>query len=267
MLSSTIEPGRLSRFLEQIYREKNRPQFIDPDPLLLVRSFARIRDREIAGLLASGLAYGRVDQIMKAAASVLGIMGPSPYAYVRDRGERQMETDFSAFCYRFSRGEQVTALIRGMARMLKAYGSLEAGFSSGLDPGAQTVQPALGPFCRMLDPDRICGHLLPDPEKKSACKRLHLFLRWMVRQDPVDPGGWNTVPQKQLVVPLDLHMHRIATLLGFTRRKGADLKTAMEVTAGFARLNPADPVKYDFCLTRYGIREELDLKMLFADMA
>ncbi len=101
------------------------------------------------------------------------------------------------------------------------------------------------------------GHLVPSPEKGSACKRLLLYLKWMIRKDDVDPGGWNLDPSK-LVVPLDTHMYYITSKLGFTNRKSADLKTALEVTDVFKKISPNDPTKYDFALTRLGIKNELD---------
>jgi uncharacterized protein (TIGR02757 family) len=100
---------------------------------------------------------------------------------------------------------------------------------------------------------------VPSPVGGSACKRLNLFLRWMVRQDGVDPGGWDNVPQSKLIVPVDTHMHRICLRLGLTTRKQANMATALEITEGFRALAPDDPVRYDFSLTRLGIRRDADL--------
>ena len=116
-----------------------------------------------------------------------------------------------------------------------------------------------------------CPSLLSSPEDGSACKRLNLYLRWMVRRDRVDPGPWRTVPRSKLVVPLDTHMFRIARALGLTRRRQANLATAVEITRGFARYSPRDPVRYDFCLTRLGINPLLEgpalLRPLLEDLA
>ena len=98
--------------------------------------------------------------------------------------------------------------------------------------------------------------LLPSPSAGSACKRLNLFLRWMVRQDNVDPGGWDSVSPAKLIIPLDTHMHRIGRRLGLTPRRQADLRTAIEITEGFRGICPSDPVRYDFALTRLGIRRD-----------
>lgn len=99
------------------------------------------------------------------------------------------------------------------------------------------------------------GHLLSRPSRGSACKRLHLFMRWMVRHDEVDPGGWVMISPSELIVPVDVHMHRVGIKLGFTKRKAADAKTAEEITNGFKTVSSDDPVKYDFALTRFGIRK------------
>jgi uncharacterized protein (TIGR02757 family) len=107
---------------------------------------------------------------------------------------------------------------------------------------------------------------MADPEKGSACKRIMLFLRWMIRNDEVDPGGWDKISPELLIVPLDTHMHTIGKILGFTERRNADMKTALEITRGFKKISARDPVKYDFCLTRFGIRREMqmnDLRSMF----
>jgi len=162
---------------ERLYDRYNRREFVHPDPLEFLYGYPDLRDREIVGLVASGLAYGRVGQIIKSVGKALDRMG-RPYEFVR-------------------RGSE-----------------------------------------------------------SGACKRLNLYFRWMVRCDRVDPGGWEGVEASKLVVPLDTHMHRISRRMGLTRRNQADRKTALEVTEGFRRLAPEDAVKYDFSLTRMGMRGE-----------
>jgi uncharacterized protein (TIGR02757 family) len=155
-------------------------------------------------------------------------------------------------------------MLLGVKRALGTYGSLLECFLRGLRPGDRTVLPALATFVDELTVSSNEGRfsLLPSPAKNSACKRLNLFLRWMVRQDDVDPGGWETVPASALVVPLDTHMYRICHGLGLTKRMQADLRTAVEITAAFRAIAPEDPVRYDFALTRMGIREETDMPAL-----
>ena len=152
-------------------------------------------------------------------------------------------------------------MLFGAKRVIEKYGSLQACFTTGLKEGDDTIIPALSAFARELN---LCAHsqysgFLPSPVDGSACKRLHLFLRWMVRFDNVDPGGWDRVSTSRLIVPLDVHMHRICLLMGLTKRKQADLRTAVEITAAFRAIAPHDPVRYDFALTRLGIRGDADL--------
>jgi uncharacterized protein (TIGR02757 family) len=130
-----------------------------------------------------------------------------------------------------------------------------------MSPDDETVWDALGRFaCELLS----CGglgacHLIPDPERGSACKRLLLYLRWMVRHDVVDPGGWEGVSAAKLVVPLDTHMFRLCRAMGFVTRKQASARAALEATAAFRRVMPDDPVRYDFALTRLGINPEVKI--------
>jgi uncharacterized protein (TIGR02757 family) len=109
------------------------------------------------------------------------------------------------------------------------------------------------------------NYLLPAPEAGSACKRLLMYLRWMARRDAVDPGPWQGVDPRLLVVPMDTHMYRVARALGFTRRRTAGMRAALETTAAFARFRPGDPVRYDFALTRLGIRRDTDLPAFLAE--
>lgn len=235
-----------------------------PDPLEFLYDFASVEDREIAGLLASALAYGRVTQILRGVGAVLGEMGPSPAAFVAGSSTRQLSRAFPGFKHRFTTGEELGALLIGVKRVLEEHGSLNACFLGGMSDGDETVVPALCHFTTELTGKarRSCDFLLPDPEKGSACKRLNLFLRWMVRRDRVDPGGWKGVPRSRLVVPLDTHMYKVGQALGFTARKSPDLHTALEITRGFGRIVPDDPVRYDFSLTRLGIRDETSLDEL-----
>jgi uncharacterized protein (TIGR02757 family) len=150
-------------------------------------------------------------------------------------------------------------MLYGAKRAIERYGSLRECFCQGLRADDETVIPALIAFVRELS--SVCPRpstLLPSVEAGSPCKRLNLFLRWMVRRDAVDPGGWEEVQASRLVVPLDTHMHRISLRLGLTTRKQASLRTALEVTSAFRSIEPDDPVRYHFCLTRLGIRNDMD---------
>ena len=155
-------------------------------------------------------------------------------------------------------------MIWGAGRMIRRHGSLGRRFAAGLGAADETVIPALASFVDELarSSGRGLEHLVPRPERGSACKRLNLYLRWMVRSDEVDPGGWKDIDPARLIVPLDTHMYRICRSLGMTERKVADMRAALEVTAAFREIVPEDPVRYDFALTRLGIRRDADLKEL-----
>ncbi len=254
--------------LESLYACYNKREYVFPDPLQFLYDYPDLRDREIAGMIASALAYGGVKQILGSVSRVLEKMRPSPYLFLMSRDLGDLRKGLEGFKHRFATGEDLALVLWGLKRMIEKHGSLEAGFLAGYKNGADTIIPSLISFVseiRQLTEDtEVCcrqgfKHLLPCPEKGGASKRLHLFLRWMVRKDAVDPGGWDVVPTSKLIVPIDLHMHRIGLALGITKRKQADLKTALEITAAFHEIVPQDPVKYDFVLTRLGIRDDTDM--------
>ena len=244
--------------LERLYSVCNDPRYIHPDPLETILPFQRIEDREIAALLASALAYGRVNQILKSIRTVFAVTGSSPRAYLEHTPPEQFQSDFSEFKHRFHTGTDLAQLFRGIQTAIHNYGSLEQCFLAGFSAGDQTVLPAAERFteelCRFFPNGE--STLLPSPKRGSACKRLHLMLRWLVRKDNVDPGGWDSIPTRCLIVPLDTHMHRLARELGLTARNAADRKTAEEITNAFSRCCPEDPVRYDFSLTRFGIHPD-----------
>ncbi len=251
--------------LEALYRRYNHRCFVRPDPLQFLYDYPSIRDREVVALVASSLAYGRVAQILGSVFRVLELLGPSPHAFLMACRRAQLRSALSGFRHRFSSGAEVADLLWAARRVLRDAGTLEACFAGGLWQGQETVLPALERFVRGLHAaGGREGFLLARPEKGSACKRWHLFLRWMVRKDAVDPGGWTGVPASMLLVPLDTHMRRIGRSLGGTARGQADAKAALEVTELFRRISPEDPVRYDFCLTRLGIRPDGDLKAWIA---
>ena len=249
----------LKKKLELIFDKYNKRTLVHPDPLQFLYQYPDLRDREIVALIASSLAYGRVAQILKAVERVLAPMGKSPWEYVCLADENKIIQEFEAFKYRFATGAHVIGFLSGIREVVEQYGSLEACFAHGQSGDDTSILPALSFFARQIKKERNLGHLMADPDKGSACKRSCLFLRWMVRRDDVDPGGWTCVPASRLIVPLDTHMHTAGGMLGFTKRKQANMKTAREVTQGFARLCPDDPVKYDFSLTRFGIHPDMDV--------
>lgn len=241
------------RALEAAYRRTNRRAFALKDPVSLLYEHDDPADREIASLVASSLAYGRVAQIMKSAADALARL-PRPLRALRDVSPASIRRAFRGFRHRFASGENMAGLLAAARDVLRKEGSLEAVFAGHFDPAHDTVLPALEGFTRRLGSSAspACGHLLPAGDRGSACKRINLMLRWLVRRDEVDPGGWTSIPPSKLIVPVDVHMHRVGLKLGLTRRASADMRAALEITRALARFCPEDPVRYDFALTRPG---------------
>lgn len=266
---STAETGCLKGFLEGIYSRYTRRELISPDPLQFVYRFSDPADMEIAGFLAAALAYGRVGQIEKSLERLFGLIGARPAAFVRDfdRRKRGLLRDFR---HRFTSGDDISDLLVLLKKVLFDCGGIEGYFVRGLDFSHENVVFALSEFCDSLILEHSRGnggevksglkYLLCSPERKSACKRLNLFLRWMVRDDAVDAGLWKSVPASKLLVPLDVHMSRISRDLGlWGGRKNVSIRTAVEVTTGFGRVCPEDPVRYDFALCRAGMVKDVSV--------
>ncbi len=252
----------MSKALNELYARYDSRDHVDPDPLLFLFGYQNVRDREVVGLIASSLAFGSVRQIIKSIGKVLGQMGDSPADYVMGSSGDSLKSDMGGFRHRWADENDLIDLLAGTGRVIREHGSLEKSFMRGFSHQDEDVVPALISFVSEIVGDEKVNRLLPSPARGSACKRLNLFLRWMVRVDGVDPGGWKAVPASKLLIPLDVHMHRLGILLGMTDRKQGDLKTAREITDGLREYALDDPVKYDFALTRLGIRRDDDREKL-----
>jgi uncharacterized protein (TIGR02757 family) len=261
-------PRRISpRIIEQldaVYAQYNRPEFIRPDPMQFLFEYSDAQNREIVGLVASSLAFGTVKHILTSVQKVLDRM-IEPRAYLDGATAKSLARDFKDFRHRYVTGEHLSAMLWGVACTVREHGSVESCFVAQLDDSDETLMPALDRFVDQVArySSMSQNYLLPAPVRGSACKRPNMFLRWMVREDAVDPGGWRQVPASKLVIPLDTHMYRIARTLRLTQRKQPNLATALEVTAAFRTCSPKDPVRYDFSLTRLGIRRDTDLDAFF----
>ncbi len=233
----------------------------DRDPVAWAWRYEAAADREVVALFAGLLAYGRADLIARALADVTARMGPSPAAAAEADDEAAARRRFEGVVYRLTRGVDLARLWLGVGALRRAHGSLGAAFLAG-DPGGPDLRGALiafraglrAPTEHSFAPRRAFQHLLADPAGASACKRLHMFLRWMVRgPDGVDFGLWAAAGPHRLTMPLDTHIHRIGRYLGLTQRTQADRRTAAEITDALRRLDPADPLRYDFALAHLGI--------------
>jgi uncharacterized protein (TIGR02757 family) len=221
------------------------------DPVELPHRYADPQDVEVAALLSAALAYGRVDLFKPRLTALLESLGPSPAAVARNSTPVELLERTHGFSYRMTDARDVACLLYGTGALLRTHGSLGAAFVKQYRKTG-SVRGALGGFV-----DELCAPdftPLPHPDRGSACKRLNLFLRWMVRgPDGVDFGLWREIPRAELVVPLDTHVHRIGRFIGLTRRKDLSWRTAEDVTRRLRELDAADPVRYDFALSHLGI--------------
>ncbi len=229
---------------------------IEPDPLQLVLRYEDPRDQEVAGILAAAFAYGRADIVVANAGRVLDRMAPSPYLYLTTFVPAEGKRRFAGFTHRFHKTPELVALLGCLAAAIRTHGTLGELFRLCYDDADNDIGPSLTRFVAALIGKRrtkALDYLLTSPANGSACKRMNLFLRWMVRTTPPDLGIWPFVDPSKLVMPVDTHVHRIATFLGLNNRKSADWKAARALTTRLARFDPADPVRYDFAICRLGI--------------
>ena len=246
--------------LERLYREFDYGARVARDAIEFPLRYPGAADREVVALLTTCLAYGRVDLFGRALNGVLQAMGPSPAAFVRDFDARRDAGAFAGFIYRFNRPRDLVAFCVAARDLLARYGTLEKCFSAGdVEPGGP-IGPALERFVlAFLDADvhdvfprgrlsRGYRHLFPLPSGGGPCKRLHLFLRWMVRREPPDFGLWTSISPARLLMPIDTHVENMSRAIGLTRRRSRNWKMAEEITRRLALVDPADPVKYDFAL-------------------
>ncbi|MBV8517223.1 MAG: TIGR02757 family protein [Acidobacteria bacterium] len=225
---------------------------IAPDPLQLVLRYDEPLDQEVAGLIAAAFAYGRADFIVTNIGAVLAKMTPSPFQYLAHFDRAEATRRFAGFAHRFHKTPDLVALFAAIADVLETHGSLGALFERCYDANDADIAPSLARFVESMRGKGL-EYLLTSPNDGSACKRMNLYLRWMVRRTSPDLGLWTFVDPAKLVMPLDTHIHRIATFLRLNRRKSSDWKAARALTDALAKFDARDPVRYDFALCRLGI--------------
>ncbi len=294
-MSKPVDSPSFSTALERLFVQCHDPALVDPDPLSVVRRYTTVADRELVGLVCSALAVGRASLIVKACDTALSPLGSHPAAFLDAATPADLARALRGFTYRFFTERDLFGLLSAIGTLRRLDGSLEAVFAeSEASALSRRFLERAGPAfpvlvrtetlvsrleseaavalrsadARGLLPPSTAGlplarNLLSAPSGGSACKRMMLFLRWMVRSDSVDPGGWTEVLPSQLVVPLDVHIHRIAGILGLRTRRVPDLGAALEVTSSLRRFDEADPVRFDFSLSRIGIRSDYRLESYF----
>jgi uncharacterized protein (TIGR02757 family) len=259
-------PDGLKRRLERL-RAGCGESMISADPVRYPRSFTRPEDCEIAGFIAAALAYGRQAHIGRSVDRVLRLLGASPASSLMEMDLDSAGARLEGFSHRFNSGGDVVLLFAILRGLLSRFGSLNRAFLAGDDPGAEDVGPGLSAFCEIalatdvgrlthggrIPPRSGVRFFFPSPVDGSACKRLNMFLRWMVRRDGVDPGIWKGISPSRLIIPLDTHVARVSRELGLSLRKSPDWTMAVEVTRALRRLAPEDPVRYDFALFNWGM--------------
>jgi uncharacterized protein (TIGR02757 family) len=254
----------LKPILDRLYVEYDHAESA-ADPVHIARRFQTRDDREVAAFLSSALAFGRVASVLQSVEGLLAVMGESPAGYVHAFEPRRDLAALDHLVHRWTRGVDFAGLLWILRRMLEEAGSIEAFFLLHHDTGAADVGPGLESFslrARAIDlrpaygrvPARPGAHyFFSQPSCGSACKRLNLFMRWMVRCDAIDMGIWSGVRPSALVVPLDTHVIRVGQCLGLTRYQTPGWRMAAEITAALRQLDPDDPVKYDFSLCHVGM--------------
>jgi uncharacterized protein (TIGR02757 family) len=250
--------------LDSLYQGFNAPASLT-DPIELVRPYLTRPDREVAGFIAAGLAFGNVTAVMASVRAVLARMGPSPAAFVRRFEPARDGALFDGFVHRWTRDRDIVALLCVLRRMLDRCGSIEAFFAEGDNASSADVAEAVESFSTRalaVDLTPVYGtkrarpgvaYFFSRPSSGGACKRLNLYLRWMVRRDEVDLGVWTCVTPARLIVPLDTHIVRLGQCLRLTRYRSPGWRMATDITAALRKLDPTDPVRFDFSICHVGM--------------
>ncbi len=235
--------------LNKLYREYNNKKYIKYDPIKYVYKFESNSERELVGLIASSLSFGRVTQIFKAVDHLFDIMNHQPLEYVSTL-KKTPDKKLLSFKYRFVTGKDVFNMLRSAKVIIEEFGSIGKFVGKNCKKGnfLELVDEIIRAF-------QGVHYLIPSSLKNSPCKRLFMFFRWMVRSDNVDLGLWKFISPQELVIPLDTHIFRVSKDLGFTSRRTASLNTALEITDSLKKYSKNDPVKFDWALSHIGIIE------------
>lgn len=256
-----MNKNELADFLNEKVEQYNQPGFIENDPIVIPHSYSKKEDIEITGFWASVLAWGQRVTIINKCRALFEMMDNVPHDFILNHAENDLKP-FEKFKHRTFNATDTLYFIEFLKQFYQEHASLEEAFVAKLAPGAQTIEGGLVGFHELFfelpdAPQRTRKHIAT-PARKSACKRLNMFLRWMARKDDkgVDFGIWKQIQPSQLVCPCDLHVDRVARKLGLIQRKQTDWRTALELTESLRQFDPEDPVKYDFALFGLGIEEK-----------
>ncbi|TMU56348.1 TIGR02757 family protein [Flagellimonas algicola] len=249
--------AELKEFLDAKVEQYNHPSFLEDDPLQIPHRFTNKEDIEISGFLTATIAWGNRKSIIKNASSLMELMGQSPYAFVCNHSEVELE-HLGSFVHRTFNALDLNYFIKSLQNIYTKHGGLEAVFTQFQQK--ETLQPAISEFKKVFfelpHQQRTTKHV-SDPAKGSAAKRINMFLRWMVRDNDtgVDFGLWKHLKPSQLSCPLDVHSGNVARKLKLLKRKQNDAKALAELDSNLRKLDASDPVKYDFALFGLGVFE------------
>ncbi|HET6766899.1 MAG TPA: TIGR02757 family protein [Chitinophagaceae bacterium] len=249
-------PVHLKEFLDNKVKEYNRPEFIKDDPISIPHLFTQKKDIEIAGFFAAVFAWGNRTTIINKSKELLQRMNNSPYAFIKDHTAKDLRC-LRGFTHRTFNEDDLYYFVESLHHHYSRYDSLETAFFPGRDYGVEQGLIHFKNYFFSIDHLKRTEKHISSPLQKSTCKRLNMFLRWMVRNDDrVDFGLWKTISPSQLICPIDVHVARVAKKLGLIKRKQVDWLAATELTGALCQLDKDDPVKYDFALFNLGVIEK-----------
>jgi uncharacterized protein (TIGR02757 family) len=255
MLSEIQESDQMKDFLDDKVKKYNTIKFIEDDPISIPKSFSIKQDIEITALWTALLSWGQRTTIINKSKELFNLMGNEPFLFVRDHKEKDRRR-FENFKHRTFQYTDTLYFLEFLQWYYRRNESLETVFSK-----YESVEKSLIHFHDLFfhldnSPNRTQKHIA-NPARNSSCKRLNMFLRWMVRKDTVDFGIWTNISPSILMIPLDVHVERVAKKLALLHRKQRDWKAVVELTNNLRKLDPNDPVKYDYALFGLGVLGEL----------
>jgi uncharacterized protein (TIGR02757 family) len=245
-------PKPLKPFLDNLYHRFHRTEYLSHDPVGFLHRYPAVNDREVVGMIAMAHALGRVESILEVIGRVLNWLGFKPYERLMTGSLPRHFFSSSPRYYRFFTEDALRGFLVGLSRTLQRWGSLEAGFGlvGSLWERLDRWLIAIRQSCP-ADP----GMLLPLGKKSSPLKRPLLFLRWMVRSDNIDPGGWNNLSPRELYLPLDTHLFEWGKKQGIIPQKSPNRLACVQLTQYFQAIEPNDPCRYDFSLAQWGMAQ------------
>ncbi|MCH7773753.1 MAG: TIGR02757 family protein [Bacteroidetes bacterium] len=253
----------LKQKLEYHYKAFDKTK-LEPDPLQFPHKFTDEKDIEAMAFIASVFAYGNVKQIINTLNRVVNLMNNKPYEFIINYNSKTSSKSLKGLKHRFYTEKDIAGLFHVLNLAYNEFASLKNLFLSGFNVHDANIKDGISNFSYLLNhlyrnsfgkESRGVKFMFPIPEKGSACKRMNLFLRWMVRKDELDFGLWNEIPVSKLIIPVDTHVASICAKLKLTTRKNVSWKMAEEITENLKKFDPVDPVKYDFAICHIGMRK------------